>query len=263
MIPQQTPAPGQQPVSKPSDVRQRSIGAGAIRPRPSGMPCRRYAPFKAVDLPDRTWPTKAVTRAPRWLSTDLRDGNQALIDPMSPPRKRKMFDLLIADRLQGDRGRLPVGQPDRLRLRARADRGRSYSRRRADLGVDPGPRRPDRADRRIAARRAAGDRASLQRDRAAVPPGRLRRGPRAVQGARRRRHRLGAPARRTPLPDCDFGYEYSPEIFVDTELDFAIEVCDAVSGVWQPDAGPGRSSSTCRAPSSGPRRTSTPTRSSG
>ena len=65
------------------------------------------------------------------------------------------------------------------------------------------------------------------------------------------------------LPGCDFGYEYSPEIFVDTELDFAIEVCEAVSGVLAARGGPGRSSSTCRAPSSGPRRTSTPTRSSG
>ena len=94
MIPQQSSAPGQQPVSKPS-VRQRSIGAGAIQPQPSGMPCHRYTPFKAIDLPDRTWPAKAITKVPRWLSTDLRDGNQALIDPMSPARKRKMFDLLI------------------------------------------------------------------------------------------------------------------------------------------------------------------------
>ena len=48
------------------------------------MPCHRYTPFKPVDLPDRTWPDKVITEAPRWLSTDLRDGNQALIDPMSP-----------------------------------------------------------------------------------------------------------------------------------------------------------------------------------
>ena len=63
--------------------------------QPSGMPCQRYTPFQPVDLPDRTWPGRTVTRAPRWLSTDLRDGNQALIDPMSPERKHKMFDLLV------------------------------------------------------------------------------------------------------------------------------------------------------------------------
>ena len=63
--------------------------------RPSGMPCYRYSPFPAVDLPDRQWPSRTITAAPRWLSTDLRDGNQALIDPMNPPRKQAMFDLLV------------------------------------------------------------------------------------------------------------------------------------------------------------------------
>src|ERR1700691_1200091 len=66
-----------------------------VRQQPSGMPCHRYTPFKAIDLPDRTWPGRTITTAPRWLSTDLRDGNQALIDPMSPARKHKMFDLLV------------------------------------------------------------------------------------------------------------------------------------------------------------------------
>src|ERR1700751_676637 len=63
--------------------------------QPSDMPCGRYTPFQPVPLPDRTWPGKAISSAPRWLSTDLRDGNQALIDPMSPARKRTMFDLLV------------------------------------------------------------------------------------------------------------------------------------------------------------------------
>src|SRR5207248_3617801 len=66
-----------------------------IQPTPSGMPCHRYAPFQPVDLPGRTWPAKTITAAPRWLTTDLRDGNQALIDPMSPARKRTMFDMLV------------------------------------------------------------------------------------------------------------------------------------------------------------------------
>lgn len=72
------------------------ITAASVRQRPSGMRHGRYLPFGAVDLPDRTWPDQVITKAPRWLSTDLRDGNQALIDPMSPARKRKMFDLLVA-----------------------------------------------------------------------------------------------------------------------------------------------------------------------
>ncbi|MBP1325107.1 2-isopropylmalate synthase [Leucobacter exalbidus] len=66
--------------------------------QPSGMPFHRYRPYHEiipVDLPDRTWPSKRIEKAPRWCAVDLRDGNQALIDPMSPERKRVMFDLLV------------------------------------------------------------------------------------------------------------------------------------------------------------------------
>ena len=66
--------------------------------KPSGMPVHRYIPFQdqiTVELPDRTWPDKVITKAPRWCAVDLRDGNQALIDPMSPARKLKMFELLV------------------------------------------------------------------------------------------------------------------------------------------------------------------------
>ncbi|XPP26011.1 MAG: 2-isopropylmalate synthase [Leucobacter sp.] len=66
--------------------------------QPSGMPTHRYRPYHEiiqVDLPDRSWPSKRITEAPRWCAVDLRDGNQALIDPMSPERKRIMFDLLV------------------------------------------------------------------------------------------------------------------------------------------------------------------------
>ena len=69
----------------------------AIQPQqPSGMPFGRYRAFPPIDLPDRVWPTRTITHAPRWLSTDLRDGNQALIDPMTPTRKQRMFELLVA-----------------------------------------------------------------------------------------------------------------------------------------------------------------------
>ncbi|GGH48193.1 2-isopropylmalate synthase [Microbacterium album] len=66
--------------------------------KPSGMPVHKYRPFHEqirVDLPDRTWPSKRIEKAPRWCAVDLRDGNQALIDPMSPERKRVMFELLV------------------------------------------------------------------------------------------------------------------------------------------------------------------------
>jgi 2-isopropylmalate synthase len=67
--------------------------------QPSGMPTHRYTPFHEqvrVELPDRTWPTKRIAQAPRWCAVDLRDGNQALVDPMSPERKRRMFELLVS-----------------------------------------------------------------------------------------------------------------------------------------------------------------------
>ena len=63
--------------------------------QPSQMPVHRYSPFIPVDLTDRTWPTKSITKAPKWCSVDLRDGNQALIDPMDANRKLAMFKLLV------------------------------------------------------------------------------------------------------------------------------------------------------------------------
>ena len=66
--------------------------------KPSAMPIHKYRPYHEqfrVELPDRTWPSKHIEVAPRWCAVDLRDGNQALIDPMSPERKRIMFDLLV------------------------------------------------------------------------------------------------------------------------------------------------------------------------
>src|SRR5699024_6392138 len=64
--------------------------------QPSGMPFGRYTAYPAVELADRTWPGRTITQAPRWCAVDLRDGNQALIDPMTPDRKRRMFELLVA-----------------------------------------------------------------------------------------------------------------------------------------------------------------------
>ncbi|MEQ1737882.1 MAG: 2-isopropylmalate synthase, partial [Rhodoglobus sp.] len=69
-----------------------------VQQLPSGMPAHRYRSFAeqfAIDLPDRTWPSRIITEAPVWCAVDLRDGNQALIEPMSPQRKRIMFELLV------------------------------------------------------------------------------------------------------------------------------------------------------------------------
>src|SRR5450432_3803605 len=61
----------------------------------SRMPIHRYRPVAPIDLPDRTWPSRSLTKAPIWCSVDLRDGNQALVEPMGPERKRRMFDLIV------------------------------------------------------------------------------------------------------------------------------------------------------------------------
>jgi 2-isopropylmalate synthase len=66
--------------------------------QPSGMPTHKYVPYQQqfpFDMSDRTWPDRVITTAPRWCAVDLRDGNQALIDPMNSDRKLKMFELLV------------------------------------------------------------------------------------------------------------------------------------------------------------------------
>ena len=136
------------------------------------------------------------TQAPRWLSTDLRDGNQALIDPMTPARKLTMFELLVKMGYKEIEVGFPsASQTDFDFVRKLIEEDRIPD----DVqisGADPGPRGPDRAHRRVAGRRPARDRAPLQRHRAAVPARRLRRHPRRVPQHRRPRHRDGHEVRR-------------------------------------------------------------------
>src|ERR1700758_5365720 len=205
---------------------------------PSGMPCHRYAAFRPVRLPDRTWPGRSITTAPRWLSTDLRDGNQALIDPMSPARKRAMFDLLVRLGYK----EIEVGFPSASQ--ADFDFVRSL----ITDGVIPGDvqisvltQARDELIERTVQSLAGAPRATVHMYNATAPVFR-----RVVFGNDRAETKeLAVAGTRSVikyaeqyLGDCDFGYEYSPEIFMDTELDFALDVCDAVMDVWQP--GPGR-----------------------
>jgi 2-isopropylmalate synthase len=210
-----------------------------IQPRdtqqPSGMPIHRYRPFPAIDLPDRRWPANAITRAPRWLSTDLRDGNQALIDPMSPARKRAMFELLVRLGYK----EIEVGFP------AASQTDFDFVR---DLIADdavPGDvtisvltqAREELIERTVQSLVGAA-RANVHLYNATAPLFR-----RVVFGVDRSECR-GIATRGTEavmkyaeelLAGTDFGYQYSPEIFTGTELDFAVEVCEAVMDVWQPE----------------------------
>ena len=190
--------PGRHPPTSP-----RGTPSAAARCRCTATaPSTRWS--RTSTLPDRTWPDKRITKAPLWCAVDLRDGNQALIDPMSPARKRRMFDLLVRHGLQGDRGRLPGREPDRLRLRARDHRGRRRPRRRAHPGALAVPPRADRADLPVAGGRAARDRAHLQLDVDPAAAGGVPRGARGHQEDRDLGRRDGAgvrgQARRHRLP---------------------------------------------------------------
>ena len=154
---------------------------------------------------------------------------------MDSERKLRALPDAGRHRVQGDRGRLPVGLPDRLRLPAPDHRRGPDPRRRDDPGAGPVPRGADRAHLRVAARRAAGHRALLQLDvrrcsaawcSASTRPGiidiAVERGP-AVQEVRGRR-----------CPGPSIRYEYSPESFTGTEPEFAVEICEAVMDVIEP-----------------------------
>jgi 2-isopropylmalate synthase len=202
------------------------------------MPFGRYTPFKPVDLPDRTWPNKTITKAPRWLSTDLRDGNQALIDPMGPARKLAMFELLVRMGYK----EIEVGFPaasqtdfDFVRQLIEEDRVPD------DVQISVLTQAREELIERTVQSLVGARRATVHLYNATAPLfrrvvfgiGRDECKALAVEGTR---HVMKYAEQY--LGDCDFGYEYSPEIFIDTELDFALEVCEAVMDVWEP--GPDR-----------------------
>ena len=207
--------------------------------QPSGMPFTKYTPFLdtvATDLPDRTWPSRRITAAPRWLSTDLRDGNQSLIEPMGPSAKRAVFDLLVRMGFK----EIEVGFP------AASQTDYDFVRSLVDDDAVPDDvtisvltqSRTDLIDRTLDA--CVGlPRATVHLYNALSPLFRriVFRMDRAdirelaVDGTRA----VMARAEKVLDEDTVFGFEYSPEIFVDTERDYALEVCEAVMGVWQPE----------------------------
>ncbi|MFC7328993.1 2-isopropylmalate synthase [Marinactinospora rubrisoli] len=207
--------------------------------QPSGMPVHRYQPFPPVDLPDRTWPSKTITAAPRWLSTDLRDGNQALIEPMDPERKREMFDLLVRMGYKEIEVGFPAAsQTDFDFVRSLIEEDRVPD----DVVISVLTQAREDLIERTVQSLAGAKRATVHLYNATAPEFRrvVFRVDRdackaiAVEGTR---HVMTYMAQY--LGDAEYvGYEYSPEIFIDTEPDFALEVCEAVMDVWEP--GPGR-----------------------
>ncbi|MBB4612613.1 2-isopropylmalate synthase [Novosphingobium taihuense] len=196
-------------------------------------PSAKYRPFPQIDLPDRQWPSRTITKAPRWLSTDMRDGNQSLIDPMDAEKKSRFFDLLLKvglkeievgfpsagateyDFIRGlvDAGRIPddvfvqvltQSREDLIKTSFESLAGAKQAIVHVYNAVSPLWRQVvfgmDKAD----VRKIAQDGAKFLRDQAAR------------------------------FPQTDWHFEYSPETFSTAEVDFSIECCEAVMEILQP-----------------------------
>ncbi|EPR77030.1 2-isopropylmalate synthase [Leifsonia rubra CMS 76R] len=202
----------------------------------SSMPIHKYRPFHeviSIDLPDRTWPSKRITQAPRWCAVDLRDGNQALIDPMSPERKRIMFDLLVTMGYK----EIEVGFP------SASQTDFDFVRSLIDTNAIPDDvtiqvltqAREELITRTYESIRGAkqaivhlyNSTSVLQRD---VVFRQDKQGiiDIALNGARI------CKASEAMVPETEVYYEYSPESYTGTELEFAVDICNQVLEVFQP-----------------------------
>jgi 2-isopropylmalate synthase len=204
--------------------------------QPTSMPVHRYRPYHeiiAVDLPDRTWPAKRITTAPRWCAVDLRDGNQALIDPMSPERKRVMFDQLVAMGYKEIEVGFPsASQTDFDFVRTIIDEGLIPD----DVTIQVLTQSREHLIRRTyesirGAKNAIvhlyNSTSILQRD---VVFKTDKQGiiDIALEGARLCR------SLESEVPETNVFYEYSPESYTGTELEFAVDVCNQVLEVLEP-----------------------------
>ena len=201
--------------------------------QPSTMPKHRYAPFIPVDLTDRTWPTKKMTKAPKWCSVDLRDGNQALIDPMDAHRKLTMFQLLVKMGYK----EIEVGFP------SASQTDFDFVRKIIDEKLIPDDvviqvltqaRKPliERTFESIKGAKQVvvhlyNSTSTLQRR---VVFGQDKEGIKkiATEGAQICQDLVAS------VPGTTVFFEYSPESYTGTELEYAKEVCDAVNDIWKP-----------------------------
>jgi 2-isopropylmalate synthase len=198
-----------------------------------GMPIHKYRSFQPIDLPHRTWPMRVIERAPLWCSVDLRDGNQALVEPMGPDRKRRMFDLLVKLGFK----EIEVGFP------SASETDFAFVRELIERDLVPEDvtiqvltqARSELIERSFEAIRGArraimhlyNSTSTLQR-RVVFGLGKPGIVDIAVSGAKLIRKLAAA------MPETEVVYQYSPESFTGTELDFAVEICEAVMDVWRP-----------------------------
>jgi 2-isopropylmalate synthase len=199
----------------------------------SSMPIHKYRPFAPINLPNRQWPSRVIDKAPTWCSVDLRDGNQALIEPMGAEKKRRLFDMLLKLGFK----EIEVGFP------AASDTDFAFVREIIEQDLIPDDvtiqvltqSRSELIDKTFEAiegsRRAIvhlyNSTSELQRR---VVFGQEKAGITdiAVTGARQIRDLAEA------IRGTEITYQYSPESFTGTELDYAVEICEAVMDVWRP-----------------------------
>jgi 2-isopropylmalate synthase len=199
----------------------------------SRMPIHRYRPVPAINLPDRIWPSRSLDAAPTWCSVDLRDGNQALVEPMGPERKRRMFDLLIRLGFKEIEVGFPAAsQTDFDFIRMLIDERLIPADVTIQVLTQSRPELITRTYEAIAGAKRAivhlyNSTSELQR-RVVFGMGREGIVDIAVSGARLIR------ALADEMTETEIVYQYTPESFTGTELDFAVEICDAVLDVWRP-----------------------------
>ena len=205
--------------------------------RPGGMPVGRYHAFEPIDIPDRTWPNNPITKAPRWLSTDLRDGNQALIDPMTPARKMRMFELLVRMGYKEIEVGFPSASETDFNFVRQLIEGDHVP---EDVTISVLTQAREDLIERTTESLVGVHHANIHLYNALAPLFRrvvFRASKDEIKDIAVRGTELVMKYSEGNLAKTVIGYEYSPEIFTGTELPFSVEVCEAVSDVWQPDDG--------------------------
>jgi 2-isopropylmalate synthase len=196
-------------------------------------PAAKYRAFPAVQLSDRQWPNNTITKPPVWMSTDLRDGNQALIEPMSPEKKLRFFEMLVAIGIKEIEVGFPsASQTDFDFVRKLVDEKRIPD----DVTIIVLTQSRDELIRRTVESVAGARRAIVHLYNSVAPVFR-----RVVFGMSREQiTEIAVSGTRLVKqlvkqhPQTEWGFEYTPESFSTTELDFSRHICDAVSAIWQP-----------------------------
>ena len=194
---------------------------------------KKYKPFQTIDIQDRTWPNQVINEAPKWCSVDLRDGNQALIEPMSVAQKKKMFELLVSVGFKEIEVGFPAAsQPDFDFVRSLIEENKVPDDVTIQVLTQARPALIQRTFESLKGAKKAilhvyNSTSVVQRekvfktDKAGIIDI-------AVAGAQEVKRCAEL------APETEWTFQYSPESFTGTEIEFAVEVCNAVSSVWQP-----------------------------